>query len=55
MVKISYMQEQVKEGAIIWLYIASLLNIADMFTKALCRLRFLEARARLRLEGPRSL
>ena len=55
MVKISYMQEQVKEGAIIWLYIASLLNIADMFTKALCRLRFLEARARLRLEGPRPL
>ena len=55
MVKISYMQEQVKEGIIIWHYIASLLNIADMFTKALCRLRFLEARDRLRLEGPRTL
>jgi hypothetical protein len=55
MVKISYMQEQVKEGIIIWHYIASLLNIADMFTKALCRLRFLEARDRLRLEGPRPL
>jgi hypothetical protein len=54
MVKISYLQEQVKEGIIIWHYIATLLNIADMFTKALGRLRYLEARDRLRLGGPRS-
>jgi len=53
MVKISYMQEQVKESVIIWLYISTLLNIADMFTKALGRVRFLEARNRLRLGGPR--
>jgi len=53
MVKIFYLQEQVKESVIIWQYITTLLNIADMFTKALGRQRFLEARSRLRLGGPR--
>ena len=55
MMKITHLQEQVKERIIIWHSIATLLNIADMLTKALCRLRFLEARDRLRLEGPRRL
>ena len=40
MVKISYLQEQVKEGAVIWHYINTLENIADLFTKPLPRAKF---------------
>jgi hypothetical protein len=53
MVKISYLQEMVKESITIWEYIETNLNIADMFTKALHRVKFLEMRKKLMLDGPK--
>ena len=52
-VKIAYMQEMVKESVTLWEHIGTNDNIADMFTKALPRLKFLEMVKKLMLDNPR--
>jgi len=52
-VKIAYMQEMVKESVTLWEHIGTNDNIADMFTKPLPRLKFLEMVKKLMLDSPR--
>ena len=47
------MQEMVKESVTLWEHIGTNDNIADMFTKALPRLKFLEMVKKLMLDSPR--
>jgi hypothetical protein len=50
-VKIAYMQEMVKESVTLWEHIGTNDNVADMFTKALPRLKFLEMVKKLMLDS----
>ena len=50
MVKIAYMQEMVKDSITIWEHIGTNENVADMFTKALNKAKFLAMRNKLMLD-----
>ena len=50
MAKIAYMQEMVKDSATIWEHVDTNQNIADMFTKALNRPKFLGMIKKLMLD-----
>jgi len=50
MVKIAYMQEMVKDSITIWEHVGTNDNVADMFTKALNKAKFLQMRNKLMLD-----
>jgi hypothetical protein len=50
MVKIAYLQEMVKSSVTIWEHIGTNENVADMFTKALNKVKFSDLLKKLQLD-----